>query len=376
MAFYPQGGGSGISAGQVNTIIENTITGPTMVYNTTKTIVYASSGDNILVINSYTNIIAATITTSGAVGGMVLSPNGQYLYAVSGSNVLVIDTSTNAITATIAVSSGANNIAITPNGNYLYVTNGATGIVSVISTSTNTVTTTISVGAGPIALAITPNGDYVYVVNNGGPSVSVISTSTNTATATIPIGTGPAAIAITPDGNYAYVANNVSNSISVIYIPTNTIISTISATGLNYIATVSLQQNNIQISNAFYKNRAYLQDLTALTTTSTTAVALGSPITITPNYGGYIVIDAVVRVNNNTLSDGVTVSLLNGTTVVDSETYTQEGLASNSHTIDLHYELQNQTLGTALTLALNFNAVTGGTASAKIVRFEAKEIPI
>ncbi len=122
------------------------------------------------------------------------------------------------------------------------------------------------------------------------------------------------------------------------------------------------------------KNRVYEQNLTASTTTSTTAVLLGTALSITPEFSGYIIVDAVLRINNNTVGDGVTVSLLNGTTVLDSETYTQEGLASNGHTLHLHYELSNQTIGTALSLSLNFNAITGGTASAKIVKFTAEEI--
>ena len=122
------------------------------------------------------------------------------------------------------------------------------------------------------------------------------------------------------------------------------------------------------------KNRAYQQNLTASTTTSTTATLLGTAISFTPEFSGYLVISAVVRVSNDTLSDGVNVSLLNGTTVLDSETYTQEGLASNSHTVVLHYELSGQTIGTALSISLNFNAVTGGTASAKIVSFTIAEI--
>ena len=122
------------------------------------------------------------------------------------------------------------------------------------------------------------------------------------------------------------------------------------------------------------KNRAYQQNLTASTTTSTTATLLGTAISFTPEFSGYLVISAVVRVSNDTVGDGVNVSLLNGTTSLDNETYTQEGVASNSHTIVLHYELSGQTIGTALSISLNFNAVTGGTASAKIVSFTIAEI--
>ena len=122
------------------------------------------------------------------------------------------------------------------------------------------------------------------------------------------------------------------------------------------------------------RNRIYQQNLTASTTTSTTMVALGSPNSITPKFSGHIIITAELRISNNTLSDGVSVELLNGSTVLDTETYTQEGLASNEHSLVFHYELTNQTVGTALSISLNYAAVTGGTASAKIVSFICEEI--
>ena len=122
------------------------------------------------------------------------------------------------------------------------------------------------------------------------------------------------------------------------------------------------------------KNRVYQQNLTAATTTSTTMVLLGSINSITPKFSGHIIITAELRISNNTLSDGVSVELLNGSTVLDTETDTQEGLASNEHSLVFHYELTSQTVGTALSISLNFAAVTGGTASAKIVSFICEEI--
>ena len=128
------------------------------------------------------------------------------------------------------------------------------------------------------------------------------------------------------------------------------------------------------------KNRSYQQNLTASTTTSTSATLLGTSIGFTPKFSGYLVISAVVRANNNTIGDGVTISLYQGsssgsrTTLLDSETYTQEGLASNSETFVLHYELSSQTVGTETYISLAFNAVTGGTASAKIVSLSVQEV--
>lgn len=128
------------------------------------------------------------------------------------------------------------------------------------------------------------------------------------------------------------------------------------------------------------KNRSYQQALTASTTTSTSATLLGTSMSFTPSFSGYMVISAIVRANNNTIGDGVVIGLYQGatsgalTTLLDSETYTQEGLASNSETFVLHYELSGQTVGTATYISLAFNAVTGGTASAKIVSLSVQEI--
>ena len=128
------------------------------------------------------------------------------------------------------------------------------------------------------------------------------------------------------------------------------------------------------------KNRSYQQNLTASTTTSTSATLLGTSIGFTPKFSGYLVISAIVRGNNNTIGDGITIGLYQGatsgalTTLLDSETYTQEGLASNSETFVLHYELSGQTVGTETYISLAFNAVTGGTASAKIVSLSVQEV--
>ena len=121
-------------------------------------------------------------------------------------------------------------------------------------------------------------------------------------------------------------------------------------------------------------NRAYLQNLTAQTTTSTTAVNIGA-INIISQNSGNIIVDLCIRGSNNTLGDGIAITLLNGTTILDTETYTQEGLAGNEHTFTLHYELPS-TQGQIFALNCEINAITGGTASAKIKQFSAWEATI
>ena len=193
------------------------------------------------------------------------------------------------------------------------------------------------------------------MANHGSGTVSVIQISTNTVTATVTVGTDPYGVAITPDGNYAYVTNYGSDTVSVIQI--NSVVN--SWHGIK--GTIPL-------------NRIYNQDLTAQTN-DTTTLATASTVKITPTFSGRVKIKAVIRGSNSTLSDGTKVALYNGTTSLDSETYTQEGLASNEHTFVMSYDSLSSalTLNTEYTFTVQFAAVTGGTASVKVIEFSAEE---
>lgn len=191
--------------------------------------------DNVSVIDTSSNIVAATIPVGDSPFGIAITPDGNFAYVTnSGSdNVSVISTSTNTVVATIPVGDSPLGIEITPDGNFAYVANfgqitapGTT--VSVIDTHTNTVVATIGFGFGPISIAITPDGKFAYVVNTANNSVTVIDTATNTALLIIFIvGLLPIDIAITPDGAFAYVTNNNGNDVSVISTSTNKVVATI-----------------------------------------------------------------------------------------------------------------------------------------------------
>ena len=255
----------------------------------------------------------------------------------------------------VTVGSSPYGVAITPDGTYAYVTNYGSNNVSVIQISTNTVVATVAVGTNPVGVAITPDGNYAYVVNYGSNNVSVLQISTNTVVATVTVETNPQQTAITPDGTYAYVANFSSNNVSVIQI--NSAVN--SWHGIKGIIPL---------------NRVYNQDLSAQTN-ATTTLSTASTISITPSFSGRVKIKAILRGSNNTLADGITVALYNGSTSIDSETYTQEGLASNEHTFALSFDSLSSplTIGTAYSFTVQFAAVTGGTASLKVIEFSAEE---
>ncbi|MHB8552832.1 MAG: hypothetical protein ACYDAO_04510 [Thermoplasmataceae archaeon] len=115
------------------------------------------------------------------------------------------------------------------------------------------------------------------------------------------------------------------------------------------------------------------QNLTAQQVTSLTPLVLtGGTLSITATVTGNISVDAWVRGSNDVLGDGVEIGIYNGTTLLDSEVYTQEGAVNNSHTFMLHY-LDSIALNTATEYSIQGNVITGGTISLKIVSFKVGE---
>lgn len=120
-------------------------------------------------------------------------------------------------------------------------------------------------------------------------------------------------------------------------------------------------------------NRASSYNYSVQTTTATTLTSIASQ-NITPVSSGLIRIRAVVQAYNNTIGDGVTVTLFNGTNQLDTETITQEGLANNPHTIFLYTEQLFTSPFSQQTYSIQFAAVTGGTASCEIQEFTVEEV--
>lgn len=401
-----------------------------------------AGANTVSVVNLGSNSVVATITVGTGPDGIAITPNGLYVYVANNSsnNVSVINTTTNAVVATIAVGTGPQFIGVTPNGLYAYVMCPGSSNGYVIDTATNTVMTTISLPSAPQGIIITPDGKTAYLSSYGSNNLTILNLATNTVTGNITVGSNPEGMGITPNGRYIYVANNGNATVSVVDTSTNAVVNTITvgASGQNYpgntvlispdglyayipmgasatvnsgvipinIATgavgniIVVGSHDSGISLAFYQpstissvtqpltnalptyNRAYFQSLTAFTTTATTATLItGASVPLTPAQSGIVQIEAILRISNNTIGDGVVVGLYSGatsgalTTLLTSETYTQEGLASNEETFVLHYEESNQVIGTASYYSLALNAVTGGTASAKVIKLAAAEYP-
>lgn len=354
------------------------------------------------------DVISSKVAGLSHVIAIAVSHDNKFLYVLIDDSfvtpqayqIRISDfTQTNSYAITRA---GQGNLCISPDDRYVWVCSQATtGEIQVIDAVTGDITsyslagaTTAAVYSGTLSL----DGRYLYLCSNGRSSGTysglVIFDTLNTSgdVTTISL-SAPTWITTTRNGLYVYAVVSGTNKVAVISTTTNTLVSTISmpsgTSSANYIAMQNYQTiaSISQISKQSYSNNNSYQDLTAQTTTSTSAVSLGS-IGITPLHTGIIRVYLTVRASNNTLGDGVTISLYSGATSgaltnsLDSETYTQEGLASNEHTSQLYYELTpsdvnslaGQYIGKPVYLTAAFNAVTGGTASAKVVRLYAEEV--
>lgn len=120
------------------------------------------------------------------------------------------------------------------------------------------------------------------------------------------------------------------------------------------------------------RNRNSTYTYHVFTTESTSGITVASQ-SLTTKSTGLIAVRVLAKIYNNTIGDGVDIYLYNGTTQIDSDSYTQEGLASNPHLTALYYE-DLYTTGTQQTFSVQFNAITGGTASCEIQEFTIEEI--
>lgn len=101
---------------------------------------------------------------------------------------------------------------------------------------------------------------------------------------------------------------------------------------------------------------------TAVITTSTTAYSDVSSISFTPKKTGKLKVSAILFVNNDTAGDGVSCQLAAGTA-----TYGTEALLSSAASQVQAWAFDGivvGTVGTAITISTQIEAVTGGSASA------------
>ena len=116
------------------------------------------------------------------------------------------------------------------------------------------------------------------------------------------------------------------------------------------LTSFSYTTNSQSVAN---RNSSYQYKKQPTTSTSPVTVISNS---LTPKTSGLLTIRASIQISNQTLGNGVAVYLYNETTLLDSDTYTQEGTTNNTHVSVLYYE-STYTLGTPQTFSSAVNRV-------------------
>jgi YVTN family beta-propeller protein len=89
-------------------------------------------------------------------------PKSSILYGSSGGSLLVYNTQTDTMAATVAVATTINNLALTPDGTQLYASNSNAQSIAIIDTATNAVTGSVAVaGATGMAIVAAPSSQVL-----------------------------------------------------------------------------------------------------------------------------------------------------------------------------------------------------------------------
>jgi YVTN family beta-propeller protein len=172
-----------------------------------------------VVVDAATLTKLTTITVPDlARGTMAISPDGASLYLGTLSSLVIIDTASSTIRATVPLTGKAQTVVLSPDGARAYVTVSPSstdaGVLAVIDTASAAVSSTATVGVEPYGLALSPDAGIAYVGNAGSRTVSIVDTASHTITRdiTLPVVNddsgavlSPQDLVLTADGATMYV---------------------------------------------------------------------------------------------------------------------------------------------------------------------------
>ena len=292
-------------------------------------------------------------------------------------------------TAGTAITVGTNPYAasISPDELSALVCNYGSGTVTPLTrtspTGAWTAGTAITVGTNPVAAPMSPDGMSVLIVNKGSGTVTPLTRTTPQG-----VWTAGTAITVVPYPLFSFIAPN--NTMAWVVAGTSAttltrqnaqsawVVGPAFATfgsGLNsgallpdgYSCLIQKFASKTFLAVPLGDDLFYYQNATAQTTTSTTNVNITS-FTYVANYTGNVTIRASGTISNNTAADGATIQILNGATVLFSNTFTEPSVGGTPFT----FALSNRfavTQGTVYTINLGHMAVTGGTVSTIVSEF-------
>ncbi len=181
-------------------------------------------GSDMTVFDSSTDMISSTIIVgSGSYGG-VMYQNKYFVFDYATGEVVVIDTLTDTVATTISTSgAGIHYGGIA--GNKLYVANDLDNTVTIINADTNALVTILSMGGGTTPLRVYGTATKAYVLNSGTNTVSVIGVVSNTVSSTITVNANPDYGFFV--GTDLYVVSSAAGNVKVIDTATDTVLRTI-----------------------------------------------------------------------------------------------------------------------------------------------------
>ncbi|MDN3582608.1 gliding motility-associated C-terminal domain-containing protein [Mucilaginibacter flavus] len=227
-----------------------------------KVYVTCQQSNTVVVIDTKTNAVTATIPVAAAPANILISPDGTQVFVshVNDDKITAINTSNNAVTrfsagdkvVTFAISANGKTLyvqqaggtiawidantnshivrfvvymgknaafmTVSTDGKFLYASYPAENLVLSINTATYVTEMTVPVDPHPGEIALDKNGSLLYVTNSQSNEVSVIDLVAKGVTNRIPVGNDPVYMSISPDGSKLYAGNLVSNTVSVVSI--------------------------------------------------------------------------------------------------------------------------------------------------------------
>ena len=124
---------------------------------------------------------------SGGWDYLTMDSTTHTLYIAQGDKVLLFDTKSNTVAATIPGLGRTHGIVLSTDGKTVYVADSATGKVHIIDHASLKETGSISVGAGADSMVIEPVTGHLFVFCGKSKEADVLDLATNTVVAQIPL---------------------------------------------------------------------------------------------------------------------------------------------------------------------------------------------
>lgn len=269
---------------------------------------YVTSNINgeLLVVDSKTDTVTATIPGFSHPFCTAVSPNGKLVYVCGVDNTIkVVDTETNTIVATIALGAtgfigqegSGPNVAFNRRGDRAYVVSSGGGVNSeliVINTETNAIVSRTSFGRTfLLAVAVSPNGDRIYLGTEGNPlsqsGILVVDADGDEPTQTIALGHLITNLALSRNGDRLYasdISGLVGGQSGVLAVDTDT---------NSVVATVPLPNNSFVTGLALTPDghHLYAADFTLTRPSNSTVTVIDTKDNS---------VDATIVANNQTLT--------------------------------------------------------------------------